>query len=319
MGVQLRTQPRPRSIWRRPLQRREAIDCYLFILPWLLGLIIFTIGPFLWGFYLSLSEYDGIRAPRFIGLQNYQYLLQMDPKFKIALVNTAWYVAASVLPGVALALLLAILLNQKVRGITVFRTLFYIPSIVPAVASVTVFVYLLHDRFGLINELLFRVFHIVGPNWLTSPLWTKPSLVLWSFWGLGGSMIIYLAGLQGVPEVLHEAAAIDGAGAVRRFFSVTLPMISPTLFFVLTMGIIGSFQIFTPVYLLGAQHATAVAGPMDSLLFWVVYIYNNGFFYFRMGRACALAWILFVLLVGLTVLQFKVGQRWVYYEGDELK
>jgi len=260
-----------------------------------------------WGFYLSLCEYDGIRAPRFIGLDNYRHLLLLDPKFRIAVANTAWYVAMAVVPGVILALLLAVLLNQKVRGITVFRTLFYIPSIVPAVASISLFIYILHDRFGLVNELLYRLFHIAGPHWLTSPQWTKPSLVLWSFWGLGGSMIIYLAGLQGVPEVLYEAAAIDGAGTVRRFFSVTIPMISPTLFFVLIMGIIGSFQIFTPVYLLGAQHATAVAGPMDSLLFWVVHIYNNGFFYFRMGRACALAWMLFMVLVALAVVQFRLG------------
>jgi len=307
---------RERSVWSRPLRRREAIDCYVFILPWLLGLLIFTVGPFVAGFYFSLANYDAISPPRWIGLGNYKTLLMGDPKFRLALSNTAFYVALSVLPGVVLALLLALLLNLKVRGITIFRTLFYIPSIVPAVASISLFIWLLHDRFGLVNEFLHNAFGIIGPNWLTSPQWTKPSLVLWSFWGLGGGMVIYLAALQGVPEALYEAASIDGAGSLRRFWNITIPMISPTLFFVLVMGIIGSFQVFTPVYILGAQHATAVAGPMDSLLFWVVYIYNTAFFYFRFGRASALAWILFIVLVVLTIIQFRLARSWVYYESE---
>ncbi|MHB1294217.1 MAG: carbohydrate ABC transporter permease [Anaerolineae bacterium] len=305
-----------RSVWKRPLRLREAIDCYVFILPWLVGLLVFTIGPFFAGLYFSLTNYDGISAPRWIGLENYRTLLTEDPKFKITLYNTAYYVALSVLPGVALALALALLLNQKVKGITLFRTLFYIPSIVPAVASISLFIWLLHDRFGLVNEFLHSLFGIIGPNWLTSPTWTKPSLVLWGFWGLGGGMIIYLAALQGVPEALYEAAAIDGAGKIRRFWSITIPMISPTLFFVLVMSIINSFQVFTPVYILGAEQASAAAGPMDSLLFWVVYIYNTGFFYFRMGRASALAWMLFVVLVVLTVIQFRLARNWVYYESE---
>ena len=309
-----------RSLWSRPIQRREAIDGYVFILPWLLGLIIFTIGPFVAGFYFSLTEYDGLTAPHWVGLANYQAILLHDPKFLLAVGNTVWYVAASVLPGVILGLLLALILNQKVPGITLFRTLFYMPSIVPAVASVALFIYILHDRFGILNELLFRLFHVAGPHWLTSPRWSKPSLVLWSLWGVGGGMIIYLAGLQGVPEALYEAASIDGAGTWRRFRHVTIPMISPTLFFVLIMGVIGSFQVFTPVFLLGSsEYAMESAGPMNSLLFWVIYIYNQGFFYFRMGYASALAWLLFVLLMVLTLLQFKVAGRWVYYEGEELR
>jgi multiple sugar transport system permease protein len=222
-----------------------------------------------------------------------------------------------VLPSVVLGLLLAVLLNQKVRGITIFRTLFYMPSIVPAVASVALFMFILHDRFGLLNEVLYRWSGIIGPHWLTSPDWSKPSLVLWSLWGIGGGMIIYLAGLQNVPDTLHEAAAIDGAGAIRRFFSITIPMISPTLLFVFVMGILGSFQIFTPVFLLGgSNYAMAAAGPQNSLLFWVIHIYNNGFFYFRMGYASALSWLLFALLVVLTILQFRLSRSWVYYEGE---
>jgi multiple sugar transport system permease protein len=306
-----------RSIWSSALRRREALDGYVFILPWFLGLLIFILGPFVTGFYYSLTEYDGLTQPRWLGLQNYQNVLFNDDKFWLAVYNTVWYVGASVLPGVVLGLCLALLLNQKVRGITIFRTLFYMPSIVPAVASVALFIYILHDRFGLLNEILFNVFDIIGPSWLTSPTWSKPSLVLWSLWGIGGGMIIYLAGLQGVPEVLYEAAALDGAGAMRRFWNITIPMISPTIFFVLILGIIGSFQIFTPVFLLGgSNYGQAAAGPMDSLLFWVVYIYNQGFFYFRMGYASALSWLLFIILMVLTLIQFRLARRWVYYEDE---
>ncbi len=308
---------RARNIWSSRVRRNEALDGYIFILPWLLGLLIFVLGPFVAGLYYSFTEYDGLTPPQWVGLQNYQRVLFDDPQFWLAVYNTVWYVGASVLPGVVFGLLLALLLNQKVRGITIFRTLFYMPSIVPAVASVALFIYILHDRFGLLNETLFQVFKVIGPNWLTSPNWSKPALVLWSLWGIGSGMIIYLAGLQGVPEVLYEAAALDGAGSLRRFWSITLPMISPTIFFVLILGIIGSFQIFTPVFLLGgSNYGQAAAGPMDSLLFWVVYIYNQGFFYFRMGYASALSWLLFVILMLLTLIQFRLARRWVYYEDD---
>ncbi|NLE43811.1 MAG: sugar ABC transporter permease [Chloroflexi bacterium] len=306
-----------RSFFSKPLRVREAIDGYVFILPWLLGLLIFTLYPFLSGFFYSLSDFDALTPAQFVGLANYRRIFFEDELFWLAVRNTAWYAGVSVLPGVVLGLLLAVLLNQKAKGITLFRTLFYMPSIVPSVASVALFLFILHDRFGLLNETLYNVFGIKGPSWLTSPQWSKPSLVIWSLWGVGGGMIIYLAGLQNVPDSMHEAAAIDGAGAVRRFFSVTLPMISPTLLFVFVMSVIGSFQIFTPVFLLGgANYAMAASGPMNSLLFWVIHIYNNAFFYYRMGYASALSWVLFLLLVVLTVIQFQLSNRWVYYEGE---
>ena len=306
-----------RTVWSSPVRRREALDGYVFILPWFLGLLIFILGPFLAGLYFSLNEYDGLTPAKWVGFENYHRIFFDDPKFWLAAYNTFWYVLASVLPGVVIALLLALILNQSVRGIALFRTIFYMPSIVPSVASVALFIFILHDRFGLLNESLFQLFGIVGPRWLTSPVWSKPSLVLWSLWGIGGSMIIYLAGLQSIPRSLYEAASIDGAGAWRQFWNITVPMISSTIFFVMIMGIIGSFQIFTPVFLLGAgNYGQAAAGPQDSLLFWVIYIYNQGFFYFRMGYASALAWILFLILVLLTLAQFKIAQRWVYYEDE---
>ncbi len=317
IGAAAQPVSRIRKFFASPLRLREAIDGYLFIMPWLLGLLVFTLYPFVSGFYYSLSDFDALTPAKWVGLGNYQRILTGDPLFWLSVKNTSWYVAVYVLPSVILSLLLAVLLNQKVRGITLFRTLFYMPSIVPAVASVALFMFILHDRFGVLNEFLYNVFHVIGPHWLTSPEWSKPSLVLWGLWGIGGGMIIYLAGLQNVPDTLHEAAAIDGAGTLRRFFSITIPMISPTLLFVFVMGIIGSFQIFTPVFLLGSSnYAMASAGPQNSLLFWVVHIYNNGFFYYRMGYASALSWLLFALLVLLTVIQFKVAGGWVYYEGE---
>ncbi len=306
---------RKRSVWASPMRRREAIDGFVFIMPWLLGFLIFTFWPFIAGFYYSLTEFDVLTPPQWVGFGNYQAIFH-DPKAWLAVGNTLWFVVFSVLPANIIALLLALLLNLKVRGITIFRTLFYIPSIVPAVASIALFIYIMHDRFGLLNDFLFRVFGITGPGWLTSPVWAKPSLVLWSLWGVGGSMIIYLAGLQGIPQQLYEAAEIDGAGMFRRFWHITIPMVSPTILFVFTLTVIGSFQIFTPVLLLGGNYAMANAGPMDSLLFWVVYIYHQGFFYFQMGYGSALAWLLFIVLVVVTVTQFKVADRWVYYEGD---
>ncbi|MDE0338665.1 MAG: sugar ABC transporter permease [Caldilineaceae bacterium] len=308
---------KPRSVWASPIRRREARDGIVFILPWFLGLLIFILGPFVAGFYYSLTEYDSLLPANWLGVENYRRILFDDDRFWLTVYNTVWYVCAAVVPQVILGLLLAVLLNQKAKGITVFRTVFFMPSIVPIVASVSLFIFILHDRFGLLNETLYQVFGIVGPNWLTSPDWSKPSLVLWSLWGIGGGMIIYLAGLQGIPQTLYEAAAIDGAGALRCFWKITIPLISPTILFVVIMGIIGSFQIFTPVFLLGsANYGLAAAGPMDSLLFWVVYIYNQGFFYFRMGYASAIAWLLFMLLVVLTLIQFRLAGRWVYYEDE---
>ncbi|HEV8636446.1 MAG TPA: sugar ABC transporter permease [Chloroflexota bacterium] len=297
------------------LARREAIEGYLFILPWILGLLFFTLGPFLAGFLFSLTDYSALEEPRFVGLQNYATVFA-DPKFRLSVYNTAYYVFLSVPLNMLVGLLLAILLNQKVRGVAFFRTVFYMPAIVPAVPSIALFIWILHDRFGLLNGFLFSL-GLPGPHWLTGPEWTKPALILWTLWQAGGGMIIYLAGLQGVPQELYEAASIDGAGVLRRFWHVTLPMISPTMFFVLTMGIIGSFQVFTAAFILGASYDFAAsAGPLDSLLFWVLYIYHQGFFFFKFGYASALAWMLFVVILVVTLLQLWLSKRWVYYEAE---
>ena len=300
------------------LRRREAFNGYVFIFPWFLGLLVLTLYPFLSGLYYSFTEFDILTPPHWVGLKNYVDILTNDERFVKAVGNTAYYVAVGVVPRSIIGLLLALLLNQKQRGITLFRGLFYMPSIVPTVASMALFIYILHDRFGLLNEFLFNVIGIPNPpRWLTSPQWSKPALILWSMWAVGGTMVIYLAGLQGIPGELYEAASIDGSGTLRAFFSITLPLLSPTIFFVLVMSIIGSFQIFAPVFLLGGyNYAMASAGPQNSLLFWVVFIYNSAFHYFRMGYASALAWLLFIVTVTLTVIQFRLANRWVFYGGE---
>lgn len=297
------------------MARREAIEGYLFILPWIIGLLVFTGGPFLAGFALSFTNYSALEAPTWVGIQNYVKVFH-DQNFYLSIENTIYYVVLSVPLGMVAGFLLALLLNQKLPGIAFFRTAFYMPSIVPAVPSIMLFLWILNDRFGLLNGFL-GVFGIPGPDWLTSPNWTKPSLVIWSMWQVGGSMIIYLAGLQNVPQELYEAASIDGAGTLGRFRNITLPMISPTIFFVLTIGIISSFQVFTAAFLLGTgNYGMPGAGPLNSLLFWVLNIYQQGFFFYRFGYASALAWLLFMVILGVTLLQLWFAGRWVYYEAD---
>lgn len=307
-----------RTVGRRRasgLARREAIEGYAFILPWLVGLVVFTGGPFLASLALSFTDYSALQTPHWVGLQNYVTMIH-DDKFYTSIANTVYYVALSVPLGMLAGFLLALLLNQKVPGIALFRTAFYMPSIVPAVPSIMLFLWILNDRFGLLNGFL-GALGIPGPDWLTSPKWTKPSLVLWSLWQAGGGMIIYLAGLQGVPQELYEAAAIDGAGGLARFRHVTIPMISPTIFFVLTLGIISSFQVFTAAFLLGTgNYGQPGSGPLNSLLFWVLNIYQQGFFFYRFGYASALAWVLFVVILAVTLVQLWLAGRWVYYEAD---
>jgi multiple sugar transport system permease protein len=295
---------------------REALHGYLFILPWILGFFFFTLGPMVVGMYLSFTEYTILAPPIWVGIWNYRHMLQ-DSLVGQSIYNTAYYVMLAVPATMIIGLLLAILLNQKVRGMPFFRTAFYIPSIVPAVASVALWVWIFNGRWGLLNQFL-RSIGLNGPGWLTDPLWTKPSLVIWTIWGVGGTMVIYLAGLQGIPEVFYEAAAIDGAGRLRRFWNITIPMLSPTIFFNLILSIIGSFQVFTAVLILGGQqtlsYQTPAGGPLNSLLVYVLYVYQNAFYFFKMGYGAALAWILFVIVLVLTLIQFKLAGRWVYYE-----
>lgn len=322
MAVGKRTAPlRTAEQGRRRMSKiawREAIHGYLFILPWVLGFFLFTFGPMLMGLYYSFTEYTILAPPKWIGLQNYKEMLG-DPLVAQSLYNTLYYVVFAVPLTLIAGLLFAILLNQDVKGIPLFRTLFYIPAIVPAVASVALWIWIFNGRWGLLNQFL-RSWGIPGPGWLTDPSWTKPSLIIWTVWGMGTTMIIFLAGLQGIPDVFHEAAKIDGAGTMRRFWHITMPLLTPTIFFNLILRIIESFQIFTAVLILGGtqtlSYQTPAGGPLNSLLVYVLYIYQNAFYFFKMGYGAAMAWLLFAIVFVLTVVQFRVARRWVYYEAD---
>ena len=300
-----------KTMRRGSLERREAIDGFLFISPWIIGFLFFTLGPMIYSFYASLTEWDMLNPPRFIGLTNYQQLFTDDFRFTRSLWVTAKYSVLALPLGLAASLGIAILLNQKVKGLTAFRAIYYIPAILPGVAVAMLWKWIFNPDSGVMNLLLGKI-GIQGPEWLTSPEWAIPAFVIMSIWAAGAGMIIYLAGLQSVPTQLYEAAEIDGASAFQKFRNVTLPMISPTIFFNLVMGIIGSFQVFVTAFVI-----TGGAGsPAYSTLFYVLYLYQKAFNYFSMGYACAMAWVLFMIILALTLLVFWSGKRWVYYEAE---
>lgn len=304
----VRPSPRRRFLSTRQI---EALQGYLYAGPWILGFFIFTAGPMIGSIYLSLTEYALFDAPRWVGLSNYRKLFMIDDLFRQALKVTATYVFLGVPLRMAGALGLALILNQNLGGMGLYRTGYYSPAIVSGVAVAILWKWLLSPDFGLVNGVLWSLFRIEGPGWFTSPEWALPGLIVMSLWGVGGGMVIFLAGLQGIPTRLYEAASIDGANWWRRFRHVTIPMLTPVIFFSLVMGVIGSFQTFTTAFIITG------GGPMNATLFYVLYLYRSAFQFFEMGYASALAWILFAILIGLTILQVSLANRWVYYEGAE--
>ncbi len=291
------------------LARKEARTAYLLISPWIIGFLVFTLGPMVASLIFSVTDYSIVKSPSFVGLANFIEMLTGDYRFWHSLRVTLKYAIFAIPIGLVLGLLLALLLNAKVPGITLWRTLYYTPSVVSGVAVAILWAYLFNPQYGLINWLLGMV-GIDGPGWLNSPDWALWALIIMSLWGVGGGMIIYLAGLQGIPTALYEAAEVDGANKVRQFFAITLPLITPVLFYNLVIGIISTFQIFTSVYVMTA------GGPVESTLFYNLYLYNNAFRYQRMGYASALAWVLFLIVLILTLLVFRSSSMWVYYEGE---
>jgi multiple sugar transport system permease protein len=296
---------------------RELLEGYTFIAPWLLGFILLTAGPMVASLYISGTAWTMLSSPRWIGGENYIRLLTDDPLFAESLWNTLSYVALSVPLSLACSLCLALLLHQKLRGIGIFRTIFFLPSITNMVAVSVLWLWIFNPEYGLLNILLQKV-GIPGPLWLQSPAWAKPALVVMSLWGTGGTMIIFLAALQGIPRELSEAASLDGAGVWQRFVHITLPMISPALFFNLIVGIIGSFQVFTQAYVMtGTAQPGSEGGPANATLFVVLYLYKKAFQEFKMGYASALAWVLFAIILVFTLIQWRMSKRWVYYEAGE--
>jgi multiple sugar transport system permease protein len=293
-------------------QRREAVEGVLFASPWLLGFFLFTVGPMIASFLMSFTRWNGItpfREIEWVGAENYTRLASQDASFRKALANTLFYAAFSVPLGMAAALGMALLLNQRVRGQAFFRTVFYLPSVVSGVATAMLWAWLFNPSFGGVNWAL-RHLGLPEPGWLTDEHTAIWVFIFMSIWGVGNAMLIYLAGLQGIPEHLYEAAALDGAGPLVRFRHVTVPMLTPTLFFNLVMAIIGSFQVFTSAYVM------TEGGPNEATLFYVLYLYQKAFEQFQMGYASAMAWILFAIVLALTLLVLRSSKAWVYYEGE---
>lgn len=293
-----------------PLTLRNLRNGLLFVSPWLLGLVVFTIYPILASFYFSFTQYDVVSPPRFIGFDNYVQAFTSDPLFYQAIGNTLAYALIALPLNMLVAVSVSLLLNMQVRGLTVFRTLFFLPSIVPEIASALLWGWLLNPQFGLVNALL-KTLGIPTVGWLADPTWAKPALILIGLWGFGGSMVIYLAALQDVPQHLYEAAEIDGAGSWAKTWHVTLPMLTPTIFFNLVLGLIGTFQYFTTAFVL------TNGGPAGATTFYALLIYSNAFRYFKMGYASALSWLLFAFVFLVTWIIFKTSGRWVYYEGEK--
>jgi len=291
------------------LRRREAIQGYLLISPWVLGFLIFTLFPFVASFVLSLTKFRPY--PELVGFQNYAKAFAGDPLFWGSLKRSFLFGALSVPLGILGSLVCALLLNQRLRGTPIFRMLYYLPSLTPIVAASMLWIWIFQPDFGVLNYLLDRV-GIDGPGWLNSIEWALPSLVIMSLWGTvgGDRMIIFLAGLQGVPEELFDAAMIDGANTWRRFWHITLPMISPTMFFNLVLGIIGALKVFAPAYI------ATEGGPAYATWFYVLHLYQQAFVYSNMGYASALAWIFFVIVLMFTLVQVKLSGKWVYYTAE---
>lgn len=296
--------------WRRPnLARQEALAGFLFISPWIVGFLVLQVFPMAASLVLSFADYKVIAPPEFHGLANYVKMFTSDDSFWAALKVTFTYALVAIPLQLIAGLFVALLLNQKVPGLTVWRTVYYLPNVVAGVSVAMLWMWIFHSEFGLINLVLQVVFGIRGPAWLVHPDWALRALILMSLWSVGSSMIVNLAGLQGIPTELYEAASIDGANWWHKFWKVTVPMLSPVLFFNLVMGVIGSFQYFTNAYVM------TDGGPGRATLFYNLYLYRNAFHYYKMGYASALAWVMFLIILVFTVLIFKSSPLWVYYEG----
>lgn len=314
------SQPKPRHFLGRSARYwREALTGWAMFSPWLFGFLVFTLIPMGLSLYLCFTHYNGIAwPPRWAGLYNFNFLLK-DPLFWKAVYNTLYYAAISQPPAIIGALILAILLNQRIPGKATFRTIFYLPAVLPEVPLAMLWLWLLNPQLGLINNTLRFIGIESPPNWLFDAEWAKPAMVVMRMWSLGNAMVIFLAGLQGIPDHLLEAAEVDGANSWQRFWNVTIPLLTPTIFFQIVTSVIGVLQIFGIIYVWARIGFAGglTAGPDNSLLFYAYYLYQTGFSQNSMGRASAMAWILFLTILMLTLIQFYFSRRWVYYESGE--
>ncbi len=294
----------------KSLHVREMLAGYVFISPWVIGFILFMGGPIIASMILSFFSWKMITPPRFLGLTNYINMFTVDTLFRTSIVVTAEYVFISVPLSLILALFLAILVNQNVRLSSFWRTAFYVPAVISGVAGAVIWRWMYHNELGMINALLSLV-SIAGPRWLYDKHTALLSLIIMRLWNVGVPMVIFLAALQAMPKFLYEAAEIDGAGEVAKFFNITLPLLTPVIFFNLVIAIIGGIQTFAEPFVMTS------GGPENATLFFGLYLYQNAFAFLKMGYASAMAWIMFITILVLTVLQFTIANRWVYYEGSE--
>jgi multiple sugar transport system permease protein len=289
---------------------KEYMTFYLLISPWLVGLLLFTIGPMVSSIVISFLQWDLVSPARFVGFKNYTDMFAHDEIFWQSIKVTLIYVAVRVPLSLIAALMLAVLMNQKVPGIGFFRTVFYLPTVVSGVAVSMLWVWTFNTDFGLVNGVLEKI-GIQGPGWFSDPHWSLATIILTSLYGVGGTALIFLAGLKNIPVSLYEAAELDGATTWKKFLYITIPQLTPTILFNLIMNIIGSFQTFTEALII------TNGGPVNSTLFYNLYLYQNAFTYSKLGYACSLAWVLFVITLCCSYYTFRSTSKWVYYEGGE--
>lgn len=290
------------KMWKR-------LTPYLFISPWIIGFLVFTLGPLIFSLFISFFDWPIVGESRFVGFDNYIKMFTQDKMFYHSLGVTLKFALLFVPLYISIALGLAILLNQKIKGQSIFKTIFYLPSVISGVAVAMIWMWLFDYKYGMINHVL-SLFHLTGPNWLGDPKWSIVAMVLASLWGQGTMVLIFLAALRDVPKDYYEASYIDGAGPLTRFFKITLPLITPALLFNLIMTIISAFQQLSLALLM------TKGGPMNSTYFYAMYVYNNAFKHFEMGYASANAWIMFLIILVLTMTVFKTSSAWVYYESE---
>lgn len=300
------------------MRKKEALWFYLLIMPWLIGFITLTLGPMVYSFILSLTNWDLFTTPKFIDVQNYVNLFTKDKIFWKAVYNTLYYALISVPLGMSFSLFIAFFLNRPIKGSAIYRTLYYIPATVPAVASALLFKWLLAPDAGMINRSL-ALIGIDGPAWLLEPQWVKPALILMSLWTVGSNITLLMAGIKSVPNEFYEAATLDGASPLMQYTRITLPLLTPVIFFNVINGLIGSLQIFTQIYIMTNTGGATMGGPNNASMMIVPYLFNNGFRFYKMGYASAIAWVLFVLVMLLTLLVFRSSSAWVYYETEVKK
>ncbi len=290
-------------------RRGETVLAWAMVSPWLAGFLFLTAFPMVASLVLSFMDWDMLSAPEWVGLANYEKLFFTDPLALHSLKITVIFSLASIPLNIVFGLAIAMLLNTNIRGLSVFRTVYYLPAILSGVAVAILWQWIFSTEFGLLNTAL-RLFGVEGPAWLGSKIWVIPAFVVMRLWSVGGGMVIYLAGLQAIPTDLYEAAEIDGANWWQRILRITLPMLSPTIFFQLITGVIFSMQIFTEIFIM------TDGGPANSSLFYMLYLYRQAFQYFKMGYASALAWVFFVAILLLTIILFATAKFWVYYEAE---